>query len=85
MSISWDKAIFIIWNNPLWFCTGAQALLISLEKSETMLTNIVAREKYDKLIAIKRKFDPSYVFTANALGVDATSAPSNQCPVITEK
>ena len=50
-----------------------------------MLTNIVAREKYDKLIAIKRKFDPSYVFTANALGVDATSAPSNQCPVITEK
>jgi len=44
-----------------------------------------SREKYDKLIAIKRRFDPSYVFTANALGVDATSAPSHQWPVITEK
>ena len=23
MFISWDNAIFIIWNNHLWFCTGA--------------------------------------------------------------
>ena len=44
-----------------------------------------SREKYDRLIAIKRRFDPSYVFTANGLGVDATSAPSKQCLKIVEK
>jgi len=43
-----------------------------------------SREKYDHLISIKRKFDPSYVFTANGLGVDATSAPYKQCLKITE-
>ena len=47
--------------------------------------NFVLREKYDKLIDIKRTFDPSYVFTANGLGVDATSAPFKQCLKITEK
>ena len=43
------------------------------------------REKYDKLIEIKRRFDPDYVFTANGLGVDATNAAYNKCVKITEK
>ena len=44
-----------------------------------------SREKYDKLIAIKRKFDPNYVFTANSFGVDATNAPEEKCIKITGK
>jgi len=44
-----------------------------------------SREKYDKLIEIKRRFDPGYVFTANGLGVDATSAPYKQCLKFSEK
>ena len=46
--------------------------------------DILSREKYDRLIAIKRRFDPGYVFTANGLGVDATSAPYKQCVKIVE-
>ena len=34
-----------------------------------------SREKYDKLIEIKRRVDPNYLFTANAFGVDASNAP----------
>ena len=33
-----------------------------------------SREKYEKLISIKRRVDPSYIFTANLFGVDATNA-----------
>ena len=33
-----------------------------------------SREKYQKLISIKRRVDPSYIFTANSFGVDATNA-----------
>ena len=47
--------------------------------------DILSREKYDRLIAVKRRFDPGYVFTANGLGVDATSAPYKQCVKIAEK
>ena len=42
------------------------------------------REKYDGLIEMKRKFDPDYVFTANGLGVDASSAPNDKCLLIKE-
>ena len=42
------------------------------------------REKYDGLIKMKRKFDPDYVFTANGLGVDASSAPADKCLLIKE-
>ena len=31
------------------------------------------RDKYGQLIMIKRRFDPDYIFTANAFGVDATN------------
>ena len=58
---------------------------MSLQKLQLVLTTFVAREKYDRLIAIKRRFDPTYVFTANGMGVDATSAPINQCPKISKK
>ena len=44
-----------------------------------------SRQKYDKLIAIKRKFDPNYIFTANSFGVDASNAPENKCMKITGK
>ena len=44
-----------------------------------------SREKYDRLIAIKRKFDPDYIFTANSFGVDATNAPEEKHIKITEK
>ena len=37
-----------------------------------------SREKYDKLIDIKRRVDPEYVFTANMFGVDATNAPESK-------
>ena len=37
-----------------------------------------SREKYDKLIDIKRRVDTEYVFTANMIGVDATNAPKNK-------
>ena len=43
------------------------------------------REKYDKLIEVKRRFDPDYVFTANGLGVDATNAAFKKCVKITTK
>ena len=43
------------------------------------------REKYDKFIEVKRKFDPDYVFTANGLGVDATNAAFKKCVKITTK
>ena len=33
---------------------------------------------------MKRKFDPDYVFTANGLGVDASSAPADKCLLIKE-
>ena len=44
-----------------------------------------SREKYDKLIAIKRRFDPTYVFTANGFGVDASNAPEGKQALILEK
>jgi len=34
-----------------------------------------SKEKYDKLVAIKRRVDPNHVFSANAFGIDASSAP----------
>jgi hypothetical protein len=37
-----------------------------------------SREHYDKLIAVKRKVDPEYVFTANMFGVDASNAPESR-------
>ena len=37
------------------------------------------REKYDKLVDIKRRFDPEYVFTASGLGIDASNAPVSKC------
>ena len=40
---------------------------------------------YEKLVKIKRRFDPDYVFTANGLGVDAINAPKKQCVRIPEK
>ena len=44
-----------------------------------------SREKYDRLIAIKRKFDPDYIFTANTFGVDASNAPEEKYIKITAK
>jgi hypothetical protein len=42
-----------------------------------------SREKYDKLIDIKRRVDPEYVFTANMFGVDASNAPeSKKLPIL---
>ena len=46
---------------------------------------IICREKYDKLIEVKRRVDPDYVFTANGLGVDATNAAFSKCVKITSK
>ena len=37
-----------------------------------------SKEKYDKLVDIKRKVDPDYVFTANMFGVDASNAPDSK-------
>jgi len=37
-----------------------------------------SEEKYTKLVAIKNKVDPEYVFTANTFGVDANNAPENR-------
>merc|ERR1711862_896262 len=31
-------------------------------------------EKYNKLVAVKNRFDPKYLFTANTFGIDATRA-----------
>ena len=39
-----------------------------------------SREKYEKLVELKRKYDPGYVFTANMFGVDASN-----CEVDKEK
>jgi hypothetical protein len=39
-------------------------------------------EKYNRLVKIKRKVDPDYIFTANAFGVDATKAPKEKQPII---
>ena len=44
-----------------------------------------SKEKYDKLVEVKRKFDPNYVFTANGLGIDASNAPEGKKTLITEK
>ena len=44
-----------------------------------------SREKYEKLVAIKRKFDPYYIFTANSFGIDASNAPEEKCIKITAK
>ena len=43
-----------------------------------------SKEKYDKLVDIKRRFDPNYVFTANGMGIDASNAPSDQQTLIIE-
>ena len=37
-----------------------------------------SEEKYCKLVAIKRKVDPDYIFTANMFGVDANNAPKEK-------
>ena len=44
-----------------------------------MTLSSFSSEKYEKLRAIKRQFDPDYVFTANGLGVDASNAPNGKC------
>ena len=41
-----------------------------------------SKEKYDKLVDIKRKVDPKYIFTANAFGVDANNAPVEKRPLV---
>jgi hypothetical protein len=38
--------------------------------------------KYDKLVEIKRRVDPDYIFTANAFGIDATNAPEERKSMI---
>ena len=40
------------------------------------------KEKYDRLVKIKRRVDPDYIFTANAFGVDATNAPKEKQSII---
>ena len=37
-----------------------------------------SREKYERLVEIKRRVDPEYVFSANLFGVDASNAPENK-------
>ena len=37
-----------------------------------------SKEKYDRLVDIKRRFDPEYVFSANLFGIDAKNAPQNK-------
>ena len=37
-----------------------------------------SEEKYEKLVEIKRKVDPRYIFTANMFSVDANNAPKNR-------
>jgi len=37
-----------------------------------------SEEKYQKLVEIKRRVDPDYIFTANLFGVDAINAPKNR-------
>ena len=44
-----------------------------------------SKQKYEKLIEIKRRFDPNYIFTANGFGVDASNAPTGRKVAITEK
>lgn len=34
-----------------------------------------SKEKYDRLVEIKRRVDPNRIFTPNAFGIDAQSAP----------
>ena len=38
--------------------------------------------KYDKLVEIKRRVDPDYIFTANDFGIDATNAPEERKSMI---
>ena len=70
-----------------WTLSGTNTLTQGAMLTNQLLFNNVfdSRKKYEELKDIKRRFDPSYVFTANGMGVDATSAPSEQCPKITEK
>ena len=44
-----------------------------------------SKAKYEKLIEIKRRVDPDYVFTANSFGVDATNAPEKKQGLILSK
>ena len=44
-----------------------------------------SKDKYDKLVEIKRKFDPEYIFTANGMGIDASNAPEGKKTLIIEK
>ena len=44
-----------------------------------------SKEKYEKLMEVKRRFDPEYVFTANGMGIDASNAPEGKKKLITEK
>ena len=44
-----------------------------------IMTSYFFREKYDKLVEVKRRFDPKYVFTASGLGIDASNAPASKC------
>ena len=37
-----------------------------------------SEEKYNRLVEIKRKVDPKYLFTENMMGVDANNAPPNK-------
>jgi hypothetical protein len=41
-----------------------------------------SKEKYDRLVNIKRKVDPDYIFTANTFGVDAINAPKEKQSMI---
>ena len=42
-----------------------------------------SEEKYQKLVQIKRRVDPEYIFTANMFGIDANNAPENRQVLIT--
>jgi len=37
-----------------------------------------SEEKYQRLVEIKRRVDPEYIFTANMFGIDANNAPKNR-------